>query len=281
MIWSLGVLFLHLRLLLLMESIGAVLFMSDRRRRAYPSVRPRPPCLHCWLLSSSAGMNQVPASSSWEPTLRKYRPLSGWIPKCHMGVSLMCHPRPHYWKLVGISFLAAMMVSDSSPRISCDSLLEAEYLSGRTIRGLCGLHRFLSPYPSPPNTSSYVSYWDFPVFCTVIPLLCRHGILALVRGLPSDPPHDSSRTSHGLSANPYRPIGGCIRDVHPKRGVLPRAQKAESVPCRFRFFRRFPSVCFFSGFQRLAPFPPGFLHPGLFGYAFPSVRSICPRPWSR
>jgi len=263
------------------KSADNLFSMFNRRRRAYPSVRPRPPCLHCWLLSSSAGNGPGPRIIFMGTHLRKYPPLSEWIPKCHMGVSLMCHPRPHYRKVTARCFLAAMMVSDSSPRISCDSLLEAEYLSGRTMRGLCGLHRFLSPYPSPPNTSSYVSYWDFPVFCTVIPLLCRHGILALVRDLPSDPPHDSSRTSHGLSANPYRPISGCIRDVHPKRGVLPRAQKAESVPCRFRFFRRFPSVCFFSGFQRFAPFPPGSLHPGLFGYAFPSVRSICPKPWSR
>ncbi|MFC0476054.1 hypothetical protein ACFFHF_12485, partial [Robertmurraya beringensis] len=33
--------------------------------------------------------------------------------------------------------------------------------------------------------------------------------------LPSDPPHESSRTSHCLSANTSRLNGGCIRDFHP------------------------------------------------------------------
>lgn len=59
------------------------------------------------------------------------------------------------------------------------------------------------------------SYSDFPFFCTVILLLCQHGSSALVRDLPSDPPHGTSRLPHYLSATAYR-LFGRRRDLHPQ-----------------------------------------------------------------
>jgi hypothetical protein len=75
---------------------------------------------------------------------------------------------------------------------------------------LYGSHHF----PSPHNTSTYVSYWDFLFSCKSS---CYHANMGftVVRVLPSDPPHNSSRTLHCLSAYTSGLNDGCIRDFHP------------------------------------------------------------------
>ena len=129
----------------------------------------------------------------------------------------MCRPRFCYQKVVGISFLTTMVFSDSFLRVSYSWITSLSFdtcLVGQRKVSMGHIAHF----PSIPALLTFRVTSVIWTFCSLAQLSDSHanmGLTALVRGLPSDPPHDSSRTSHCLSANASRLNGGRIRDFHP------------------------------------------------------------------
>lgn len=110
-----------------------------------------------------------------------------------------------------------MVFSDSSPHISqswipslsCNTCLDGQ-------REVSVGH--IAHFHSIPALITLQATSVIGTSCSLAQSSCYRanmGFTALVRVLPSDPPHESSRTSHCLSANTSRLNGGCIRDFHP------------------------------------------------------------------
>jgi len=74
---------------------------------------------------------------------------------------------------------------------------------------------------------------DIPTFRKVIRLRQPTWFSRLFRGLPSGPPHASSRTTHCLSAIYFRHLR-CIRDFHPLARCAAKRTKTRRLTERFR-----------------------------------------------
>lgn len=127
--------------------------------------------------------------------------------KYHCGtLSLMCRPRICCQKVIGISFFTTMVISDSSSRVSISwisSLRFDTYLVGQKEVSVGHIAHFLST-PALLTLRVISVIWTFRSLARSSHSCANTGFTALGRGLPSDPPNDSSRTSPCLSANTFR-----------------------------------------------------------------------------
>ena len=154
----------------------------------------------------------------------------------------MCRPRSCCQEVIGISFLATMVFSDSSPHISQSRIPSLIYNTCLVGQGEVSVGH-IAPFHSTPALITLQAtsvIWTSWFLAQSSCYRANMGFTALVRVLPSDPPHDSSRTSHCLSANTSRLNSGRIRDFHPKaKRAATRTKKDDMLHAVLSFIESF------------------------------------------